>query len=119
MMRVDLVGWSLLLIALAMGYSVLIKAGKTDNKNLKMLGYVIGIIVLAACLVLVLSDLGSRIRLRRGAMVGPRRTTGTPARPFTAPNINMPAIPRAPKSAIETVPAVPNIPNPPAAPKVQ
>jgi len=111
MMRVDLVGWALLMIALAMGYSVFIKTGKTDNKNLKMLGYVIGVIILAAVLILAISDLGSRIRMRRGVMTGPRRTA-MPARP----NINIPAIPRAPKIAPETVP---NIPTPPAVPKVQ
>ena len=117
MMRVDLVGWSLLLIALAMGYSVCIKAGRAENKALKMIGYIIGVIILVVSLALALSDLGARVRFRKGAMVGPQRPAGVPTRPFTAPNI--PTIPKAPKSATETVPAIPKAPTPPAAPKVQ
>ena len=120
MFRVDLVGWSLVLIALAMGYSVCVKASRADNRTIKMIGYIIGIIVIAASLVLALSDLGTRIRTRRGTPMLPGRpAAGIPTRPFNAPNVNMPTMPRAPKAVIQPAPAVPNIPAPPAAPKVQ
>ena len=118
-MRVDLVGWSLLLISLAMGYSVLIKTGKTDNKNLKMLGYVIGVIILAAVLVLAIYDLGSRTRMRRGAVSGPLQRGAAGMNMPTRPNANLPALPRAPRVTPEKAPAMPAIPTPPAAPKVQ
>ncbi|MDP3790006.1 MAG: hypothetical protein Q8R48_06345 [Candidatus Omnitrophota bacterium] len=113
MMRVDLVGWALLLIALAMSYSVLIKTGKTDNKNLKMLGYIISVIILAAVLILAISDLGSRVRMKRGGIAGPRRTAAP-----VKPGVNMPAIPRSPRVSQETMPVMPELPSPPA-PKVQ
>lgn len=119
MVRVDLVGWALLLIALAMSYSVLIKTEKTDNKNLKMLGYVISVIILIAVLILAISDLGLRIRMRRGVTTSPmQRRIGSmniPARP----NINIPAIPRAPKAVPEKAPLMPVVPTPPAVPNVQ
>ncbi len=114
MMRVDLVGWSLLLIALAMSYSVFVKAVKMDNKNLKLLGYVIGVAILAVVLVLAIFDLGFRIRMKRGPIVGSRRIAA-PVRP----NINLPAFPKTPKAAPETKPVMPDIPAPSAAPKVQ
>lgn len=119
MMRVDLVGWALLLIAFAMGYSVLIKTGKTDNKNLKMLGYIIGVVILAVVLILAIFDLGSRIRMRRGITTNLlQRRAGNMNVPVR-PNINIPAIPRAPKAVQETAPLMPVIPTPSAVPNVQ
>ena len=119
MMRVDLVGWALLLIALAMGYSVLIKTGKTDNKNLKMLGYIIGVIILAAVLILAIFDLGLRIRMKRGMTTNPMQRRADNMNIPARPNFNIPAIPRAPKAVPEKVPAMPVIPTPPAIPNVQ
>ena len=46
MMRVDLVGWALLMIALAMSFSVLHKAAKDTDKKLRILGNIIGIVIL-------------------------------------------------------------------------
>ncbi len=114
MMRVDLVGWSLLLIALAMSYSVFVKAVKMDNKNLKLLGYVIGVVTLAVVLVLAIFDLGFRVRMKRGPIAGSRRITA-PVRP----NVNLPAIPKMPKTSPEAKPVMPNIPAPPATSNAQ
>ncbi|MDD5679889.1 MAG: hypothetical protein PHI59_01450 [Candidatus Omnitrophica bacterium] len=119
MIRVDLVGWSLMLIALAMAYSVFIKAGRAESKSLKSIGYVIGIIIVAGCLILAILDVGARIRIKKGAAIGPRRTTGlTTAKPIATPKANVP-VPRLPRSAAETAPVIPNIPAPPAEPKAQ
>lgn len=111
-MRVDLVGWSLLMIALAMGFSVLHKAGKETNRILKMAGYVIGAIVLITSLVLAVSDLSARAKMGRGGVTGPRRTTTAPTRPATAPKINVPTIPKVPTAPKVETPAIPTPPTP-------
>ncbi|MBU4377161.1 MAG: hypothetical protein KKD29_06795 [Candidatus Omnitrophica bacterium] len=108
MMRIDLVGWALLMIALAMSFSVLHKAAKDTDKKLKLLGNVIGIIILVACLVLAIGDLSSRIRTRRPGTVMPRRAgetrqSVTPSR--VAPTL--PKIPTAPRTAVPVIPAPP------------
>ena len=96
-MRIDLVGWSLLLIALAMGYSACVKANKETNQILKIAGYVIGIIILAASLLLALGEASTNMR-RKNMM--PRRGADL-TRPTMLPRENMPnlpAFPRAPKA---------------------
>ncbi len=104
MMRVDLVGWALLMIALALGFSVLHKAAKDTDKKLKILGNVIGIIILVVCLVLAISDLSSRIRVRKGPMVAPRRA-GDITRPVTPPALpKMPVVPRTEVLPVPTKP---------------
>ena len=104
MMRVDLVGWALLLIALALGFSVLHKAAKDTSKILKLLGNVIGIIILVVCLVLAISDLSSRMRVKKGPMVGPRRA-GDITRPVTPPTL--PKMPVMPKTEVPPAPPKP------------
>ncbi|MFH0839722.1 MAG: hypothetical protein V1883_01745 [Candidatus Omnitrophota bacterium] len=108
MMRVDLVGWALLMIALAMSFSVLHKAAKDTDKKLKLLGNVIGIIILAACLVLAIGDLSARIRTRRPAAAMPRRA-GETRRPVTTPRVApmLPKVPTAPRTAAPVIPAPP------------
>ncbi|MBL7072125.1 MAG: hypothetical protein ISS26_08190 [Candidatus Omnitrophica bacterium] len=78
-MRLDIGAWSLLLIAIGIGYLVCLKASKEGTKLFKNAGYAIGIIILVAGMVLVVCDLGTRItRSRRTAQ---RRTQTRSARP--------------------------------------
>lgn len=83
LMRVDLGGWALLLIAIGIAYFVCLKASKEGTKLFKYGGYTIGIIILAISLLMAIGDVTNRIK-RRKAMAGRRRTTTQPA---TTPRI--------------------------------
>ena len=99
MMRVDLGGWALLLIAMAIAYFVCLKASKEGTKLFQYGGYAIGVIILVISLILAISDVGSRISRRR--RTAPRRSAVT--RPTTRPRTQAPQIP---KRAV-TVPEAP------------
>lgn len=65
-MKIDLQAWSILLIALGVGYFVCLKASKETGKLFRRGGCIIGVVILALCVIMALSDLGSRIaRYRR------------------------------------------------------
>jgi len=95
--RIDLGAWALLLIAIGMGYFVLLKASKEGAKLFKYGGYVIGIIILLASLIFALSDIGNRIIRRRDILRRTRRMT-TP--PTTIPKVEIPKLPILPRKAI-------------------
>ena len=77
MVRADLAGWALLLIAMAVAYFVCLKASKEGSKVFQIGGYAIGILILAISLVLVLNNLiGNRARRRATPSRSPK-VTGT------------------------------------------
>ena len=94
LMRVDLLGWSVLLIALAMGYLVCVKANKQENNVLKLAGYIIGIIVVLVSVILALSNLKDTMTRRPAATTRPR--TGAVTRPPAIPRENLPKVPTIP-----------------------
>lgn len=96
-MRVDLAAWSLLLIALGIGYLICLKAGKEGGKLFKYGGYVIGVIILVASLLLAACDLGARLSRRRAL---PRRIERATTRPKTMPSVETPSAPRLPRRAV-------------------
>lgn len=95
-MRVDLGGWGLLLIAMAIAYFVCLKASKEGTKLFQYGGYAIGIIILAISLILAISDVGSRIGRQR-AMSRRRKTI----RPPTMPRMEPPEMPKIPRRTVE------------------
>ena len=80
-MRIDLAGWALLLIAMAVGYLICLRASKEGSKLFKNSGYAIGIIILAASLILAICNMWSSSKRRQA--VAPRRTDRTMTRPAT------------------------------------
>ena len=99
MVRADLGAWALLLIAMAIGYFVCLKASKEGTKLFQYGGYAIGVIILAISLILAITDAGSRIARRRRRT--PQRTRTTTTRPATRPRVVRPAIPQLPTPPAE------------------
>ena len=109
-MRIDLQAWSILLIALGVGYFVCLKASKETGKLFRRGGCIIGVVILALCVIMALSDLGSRIaRYRRVTRMQSRTRSFLPGAripvererlPIGNPEVSLPegpaAIPQAP-----------------------
>jgi hypothetical protein len=96
-MRLDLGGWALLLIAMAIAYFVCLKADKEGTRLFKYGGYAIGVIILVISLILAISDVKTRFRRRR---VAPRTSTrSAPSRPTIRPRMQPPAIPKTPDTS--------------------
>ena len=93
-MRIDLGGWALLLIAVAIAYFVCLKASKEGTKLFQYGGYAIGVIILAISLILAISDIGTRIARRR--RVAPRRPATQATRPTTRTRAQTQVIPKVP-----------------------
>ena len=79
MIRVDLTGWALVLIAMAIAYFVCLKASKEGSKVFQYGGYAIGVIILVISLILAIGDI-ARMRPRR---IPPRRSGISPTIPRT------------------------------------
>ncbi len=99
MIRADLGAWALLLIAMAVGYFVCLKASKEGTKLFQYGGYAIGVIILAISLILAITDAGSRIARRQRRMS--QRIRRTTPRPTTKPREVRTAIPQLPKPPTE------------------
>jgi hypothetical protein len=94
--RIDLGAWALLLIAMGIGYFVLLKASKEGSKLFRYGGYIMGIIILVVSLSLAVSDVG--VRISRRAMSG--RTRRITTRPTTIPQVEIPRLPLLPRKAV-------------------
>ena len=95
-MRIDLGGWALLLIAVAIAYFICLKASKEGTKLFKYGGYAIGVIILVISLILAISDVGARLRRRRVTPTRTRRTTRS---------LTVPEVPQLPSKTISVIEA--------------
>ncbi|MDD5450047.1 MAG: hypothetical protein PHO42_05570 [Candidatus Omnitrophica bacterium] len=107
----DLAAWALIFIAIAMAYFVLSSAAKEGNKLFKLGGYVIGLFILVLSLILMVTNLTSRMR-RQEIMQNRMGSTAAP-RPFMTPNTRTPVLPRRTVG----VPQLPTMPTTPPAPQ--
>ena len=85
--RIDLIGWALLLIAIATAYIVCLKASKEESRLFKYGGYAVGIFILVVSLILAISNLVSHAG--RGRVPALRRA-GALTRPTIAPGTKAP-----------------------------
>lgn len=114
MLRIDLTGWALLMIAMAVGYLICLKASKESTKLYKLSGVVIGLIIIITSLALVVTTIINNVKTG-SARARTRRAASTRMAPTVRPRLPQVPSGRNVPTRIPTIPELPKAPTMPTA----